>query len=96
MHNYKNTEIIKIFSALKWKNCTKRGEIVIETEAYRNQLADIQKFFTDEQGRVKRLLNASDVGRYCMIHPQTAKKRFGITKLGITTIELARKLTKAR
>lgn len=66
---------------------------MVEAEGYREQLKDITEFFTTDIG-VKRILSATDVGRYLNINYKTAQTRYGITKSGITIIELARKLTR--
>ena len=70
---------------------------MLEAEGYREQLKEITEFFTDEKGESKRLLSAVDVARYLGIHRTRAAKLYNISRTsnpGITTVELARRLTK--
>lgn len=65
---------------------------MLESPGYREQLKEINEYFT-KNGETKRMLTAKDVERYLGIHRTTAARRFNITKDGITTVELARRLT---
>lgn len=58
-----------------------------EKDDYREILADILEFTNG-----KRLLSIRDVARYLSITPDTAAKRYGVTKNGIMAQSLARKL----
>ena len=59
-----------------------------EHEAYRDNYEALIEFF----GHGKQLLHASDVAKFCGIHPRTAAKRFDIPKGGIMMATLARKM----
>jgi len=54
---------------------------------YRPILEDLSRTFGS-----KKLLTITDVCAYTGVCNKTAKRRYGITKAGITTVALARKL----
>lgn len=58
-----------------------------EKEDYREILADLLEYSNG-----KRLLNIKEVAEYLGIKPETAAKRYGITKNGIMVQSLARLL----
>lgn len=58
-----------------------------EDEAYRDNLEQLYKYFLP-----RRLVYIADVARYLGCHKDTVKKRYNITKEGITLETLARRL----
>ena len=58
-----------------------------EHEEYRDNLADLIKFFEG-----KRLITGVEAAKYLGVTPKTARKRYGITADGITLASLARRL----
>lgn len=60
-----------------------------EPEGFREQLEDLNNYFGD-----KRVLTVSDVIRYTGLSKKTVARRYGVTKGGITTVQLALRLTR--